>query len=402
MKTSIDHLPEYKQTQLRAIAELFSSCPAVDKLILFGSHARGDWVEDEETRYFSDYDLAAIVGDEEQVADRSLWGELERRTREIAGRTPVTLIVHDIKFVNREIRIGQYFFADIANEGVLLVDKRRFMLAKPKALNDRERLELAQYNFARWFDSASKFWRSSRDAGARQWLNEAAFLLHQATERYYHAALLVFTGYKERTHDIEKLGKMAAEQHPLLVDVLPKTELEDKRLFDLLKKAYIEARYSDSYRITSEELITLQARVVVLAERVRAACLEKLASFCGADKVRANLPVPPRMTEPVLTLGPLPPLPDDPKDFARWATDTAELSEQRARVERAQGRSEGQAEALLVILRARGLEVPADLEQQIRSCADPQRLGRWLQRAATGTSAAEILRTEADGERAAP
>ena len=101
-----------------------------------------------------------------------------------------------MKFVNREIRIGQYFFGDIANEGVALYDSRKFTLAKPKALNAEERLALAERNFSSWFDSAGKFWRSSRDAGARLWLKEAAFLLHQATERYYHSAILVFTGYK--------------------------------------------------------------------------------------------------------------------------------------------------------------------------------------------------------------
>ena len=400
MKTSIEHLPEDKQAQLGAIADVFRECPAVDKLILFGSFARGDWVEDEETGYVSDFDLCAVVDSERQVTDLATWGELEQRARAIAGRTPVTLLVHDIRFINREIRIGQYFWSDVANEGVLLLDRRRYTLARPKALNDAERLELAEHNFRTWFESATGFWRLSRHASARSLLKHAAFLLHQATERYYHAALLVFTGYKERTHDIEKLGKLAGEQHALLIDVLPKTEPADKDLFDLLKKAYIEARYSGSYRITPEELDTLQARVVVLAERVRAACQEKLASFCGADQVRADLPVPPWMAEPIL--GSLPPLPDDPKDFARWARDTAELSEQRARVERAQGRTEGQAEALLVVLRARGLAVPPELEQQILSCTDPERLGRWLQRAATGSSAVEILGAEADGERAAP
>ena len=46
-----------------------------------------------------------------------------------------------------------------------------------------------------------------QERGSGSW--EAAFLLHQATERYYHAAILVFTGYKQRTHDIELLGVQA-------------------------------------------------------------------------------------------------------------------------------------------------------------------------------------------------
>jgi len=183
-------------------------------LILFGSHARGDWVEVAETGYKSDYDFLIVVENSAQVSD---------------------------------VR-----------------------------------------NFSSWFDSAGTFWRSSRDAGARLWLKEAAFLLHQATERYYYSAILVHTGYKQRTHDIELLGNLAGEQHALMVDVLPKTEPEEKHLFDLLKRAYIDARYSMSYRISSTELATLQAQVLVLAERVREACLEKIATFCGANALRKD------------------------------------------------------------------------------------------------------------------
>jgi predicted nucleotidyltransferase len=150
MKTTIDHLPEDKQAKLRAITSIFTEPregAPVGMLILFGSHARGDWVEDAETGYKSDYDFLVVVDTEEQAADVMLWAELERRVRAIIGETPLTLIVHDVKFVNREIRIGQYFFSDIANEGVMLYDSRRFTLAKPKALNAEERLALAERNF---------------------------------------------------------------------------------------------------------------------------------------------------------------------------------------------------------------------------------------------------------------
>jgi uncharacterized protein len=90
-------------------------------------------VEDPETKYASDFDLLAVVATDKIAADVSLWHEMERRAREVAGKTPVTLIVHDIKFVNHEIRMGQYFFADVVNEGVLLFNSRHVQLAKPKA-----------------------------------------------------------------------------------------------------------------------------------------------------------------------------------------------------------------------------------------------------------------------------
>ena len=145
MKTTIDHLPDDQQQKLQAITAVFTSPDVaipIDMLILFGSRARGDWVDDQETGYKSDYDLLVVVENEQQVNDLTVWGDLERKVREIIGDTPLTFIVHDIKFVNKEIRVGQYFFGDIANEGVMLLDRRRFSLAKPKALNAQERLVL--------------------------------------------------------------------------------------------------------------------------------------------------------------------------------------------------------------------------------------------------------------------
>ena len=61
MKTDLDHLPERKREQVTAIAAVVRANAPVDMVILFGSYARGDWVEDLGTGYFSDYDLMAIV-----------------------------------------------------------------------------------------------------------------------------------------------------------------------------------------------------------------------------------------------------------------------------------------------------------------------------------------------------
>src|SRR5262245_40895606 len=117
MKTSLDHLPEPKRAKLTALVVLFREAVPKGPLVLVGSHARGDWVDDEETGYRSDFDLLAVVRDPKQANDHGFFRALEGRFREAAAPSPVTLIAHDLKFVNHEIRMGQYFFGDIANEG---------------------------------------------------------------------------------------------------------------------------------------------------------------------------------------------------------------------------------------------------------------------------------------------
>jgi hypothetical protein len=49
------------------------------------------------------------------------------------------------------------------------------------------------------------------------------------------------------------------------------------------------------------------------------------------------------------------------------------------------------AETLLHVLRSRGVEVSAELEERIMACSDPELLAAWLQRVATVASAAELL-----------
>jgi uncharacterized protein len=345
MKTSLDHLPEPKRAKLAALVAIFREALPKGLLVLFGSHARGDWVDDEETGYQSDFDLLAVVRDPKQAGDGVLFRGLEARLREAVAPTLVTLIAHDLKFVNHEIRMGQYFFGDIANEGVLLYAGEKLDFAKPKALNARERLSLGEHNFTYWFESASGFFRGCRYHESRGELSHAAFSLHQAAERYYHAASLVLSGYKDRTHDLEKLAQKAAEQHPRLVEALPKIEPEDERLFTLLRKAYIEARYNKAYRITLDELSALQGRVLGLAGRVREASLEKLASFCGPDAVSATLPTPPAPDEPLPAASP------------EWARAYGEARHAEGlREGEARGKAEGLRAAVLDLCEAFGLE----------------------------------------------
>ncbi len=289
MKTSLAHLPDAKRAQITAIAALIQAEVNAEQIILFGSHARGDWVVDETTGYRSDYDLLVIVAQEGLARDSVITADLWQRLRAIGDRTPVSVIVHHVKEVNQEIRAGQYFFIDIVREGIVLFDAKRVMLARPKVLGGAERLALARTHFAKWFASASGFWQIAGHCMARDLLPHAAFLLHQTAERYFHAALLVFTGYKLRTHDLAELAKQSGPLHPALAGALPRDTKEDERLFVLLRKAYIEARYAMNYRISMADLEALRARTLDLGARVREACVAQLGVL-GAEYPEAGVP----------------------------------------------------------------------------------------------------------------
>jgi predicted nucleotidyltransferase len=92
MKTALDHMPEQKQQELQRVIEIAREEIDLEMLILFGSYARGDWVEDldPETlqyRYQSDFDLqkhpARLIELSKTInfsgASPSLYGRLKSR-----------------------------------------------------------------------------------------------------------------------------------------------------------------------------------------------------------------------------------------------------------------------------------------------------------------------------------
>lgn len=295
MKTSLGHLPLRKREALARLKGLIlEKAPSTEMIILFGSHARGDWVEDEYMEdgtvyeYKSDFDILVVTADKRTANDESLWGGIESAfiPPPLSSRTSVEIISHHIQDVNEKLEKGWYFFSDVKKEGVLLYDSGRCKLARRRKLDFAEIREKAQDDFDCWFGNAKEFFDNFKYKLAKKSYKIAAFELHQATEHAYNAMLLVFTGYKPRSHNIDALGRRASRYELELKTVFPRKTEEQRRLFKLLKKAYVDARYTKSYRITKEELEYLASRVRrlhAIAERV---CRGKIASFAeeGASR----------------------------------------------------------------------------------------------------------------------
>ncbi len=132
--------------------------PQTEMLILFGSCARGDWVEEDLTvqghttyEYSSDFDILAIVKDKSLADKVDFWNDIEDKAGKHPVQTSIRLIAHDINFVNKRLEKGHYFFSDIKKEGIILYDSKKFKLAKPKQLTPQERLGQAKADFKHWF-----------------------------------------------------------------------------------------------------------------------------------------------------------------------------------------------------------------------------------------------------------
>ncbi|QBQ47221.1 HEPN domain-containing protein [Brevundimonas naejangsanensis] len=271
------------------------------KIILFGSYARGDWVHDPVGRYFSDFDLLVVV-DHEDLTDLEFWEAAnDRLLAEISTgsqlRTPVTFIVHSLDDVNQKLDLGRYFFTDIVRDGVVLFSEPDIVFVQPLPLSPTAALNETEGYFQEWTETASQRFRMAELAVIEEFNKVAAFELHQAAEALYTGLLLVLTLYTPRSHNLVHLRKLTEPLVPHLTEVWPHDTKFQKRCFELLRAAYVKARYSRHYKITEEELAYLTERIALLRGIVREACEKRLAELRQANDAVAGEPSPKEVDE---------------------------------------------------------------------------------------------------------
>jgi uncharacterized protein len=154
LKTSIDHLPIERQSEIREIVDAVRQRFPGEMIILFGSFARGDWVDDTYTEngtvyeYKSDYDILVVVDTEvlaiKKESNRHWQNKLRRDT---SLEVSLNVIFHGIEYLNSEIETGNYFFVDILKEGIMLYDNGKFTLSEPKPLKSNDRKYKARTYF---------------------------------------------------------------------------------------------------------------------------------------------------------------------------------------------------------------------------------------------------------------
>ena len=310
MKDRLDHLNLQKQREVAHIrkvileelqARLAASSSArvrsyrVLKLVLYGSFARGTWFDDRKSGRASDYDLLVIVSHKALTDMTRFWNGVEDRLyKDPKVNKDVSLIVHTLREVNAALRDGQYFFTEIINQGVLIYDvdakasskSRRAEIAEPASPNAQRTYDLAHSYYIGWKEYAQTFLEIGKSCisqkGRAQ--NICAFQLHQAAEAIYRMVLLTVTLYAPATHHLGKLRQRCEAIDPRLAEAWAPEQKPYRRYFELLRRAYVEARYSPAYETTPEILKWQADRIERLLKLADASCQERLDQYGAARK----------------------------------------------------------------------------------------------------------------------
>ena len=300
VRADLDHLPHRQQHELERIrTTLLTEFEAainsggggtqswrrdgkVLKIILFGSYARTDWVDEPDNGYLSDFDLLVIVSHEKLTNIHDYWFVAEDKIlRDPAVGRTLNVIVHTMTEVNQALSRGEYFWTDIIRDGIVLYELPGFPFARPQPMTTKDAAAMAQRYFNDWSTKVTESlagYAFYRDRGN---LRDAAYNLHQAVERAYIGFLLVHTFYFPRSHNIKFLRSLAEDVDQRLTAAWPREGRPERRRFEMLKRAYVEARYGDQYDISIEDLEILSNSAKTLSGLVASVCEERLAKLAS-------------------------------------------------------------------------------------------------------------------------
>ncbi|WP_165020631.1 HEPN domain-containing protein [Dysgonomonas sp. ZJ279] len=291
MKKSISHLPSANQRDLHFIVEsILTRIKQTEMIILFGSYARNDYVAYDEKYefgkiqfYVSDYDILVVTsGISDGVAIKAL-GNIEDlyydRAKDPDRQPPVQFIATDMKKLNKELKEGRYFYNQIKQEGVILYDSGNHKLARRRKLNFDQIKQQAQEYFDDKFDNANKFLGYTDDAIRKVDYKTGSFFLHQACESYIYAIRLVFTLENPKQHNLMKLLNSVKKYSDEFIKVFPQDTPEEKRLFELIKAAYVNGRYDPDFVVTKEDINALVPKVELLRDITKCICERKIKEY---------------------------------------------------------------------------------------------------------------------------
>lgn len=288
MKKSISYLPKEKQEDLNYLVKaVLEKIPETQMIILFGSYARNEYVAYDERMEFgikttkiSDYDILVVTYNiSDKLAGSRLDNIDDKYYTKPETQTPVQFINEDIKNLNKAIEEGRYFYTQIKEEGIMLYDSNKFKLARKRKLNFAEIKQQAEEYFEQKFKKANLFLDDAIHNEKKGEYVQASFYLHQASENYYYAIRLVFTLKSNKQHNLLKLSSSVKSYSDELATVFPLYPAEEKRLFDLIKAAYVEARYNPKFLVTKEDIDALIPKVELLRDITKRICEGKIGEY---------------------------------------------------------------------------------------------------------------------------
>jgi uncharacterized protein len=210
------------------------------------------------SQHISDCFLLVLIPD---LCNKELHEWQDKIENNCKSLMPVTALVLLTVTFEEWLKAGHRFALTIVQSATPVYDTGNISLAIPQNVANTITYKDCERQYTEGLMKAKEFLAGADLYRVRKQHAMAAFMLHQSAEQALRTLLKVGTGYHANTHSLDRLiryGSLIAYQLP---DIFPQKTDQEKRLFSLLQKAYIDTRYKEDFKICNDDLLDLSVRV---------------------------------------------------------------------------------------------------------------------------------------------
>jgi HEPN domain-containing protein len=267
MQTTFDNLSPTLLNQLAQLTQKIAAAIHPEKTLCYGYRT---WIYRDWSCFKEDtgcqetvkvtFDLLVITGNDNNQTDHEILQKIDLLATSLDCE--ITAVVQPLDAVNELIAKNSRFLTTLYYKAVLVYNAGSNVLTTPPVVPSHEETKCKiETTWNKCFRTAERFYKTACFCLNNSWNEKALFHLHQATQHTCMALLRVYTGYRSTTHNLSRLLALIENFSFVPSTIFPCSTEEETALFNLLNKAYYDARYKEDYSIPTEIANLLKKRV---------------------------------------------------------------------------------------------------------------------------------------------
>jgi HEPN domain-containing protein len=255
---------DFQSCQQEKLVSLILDVTRPDLIYMLGAssyHRKNESIfcpESTSSQYYSDYFFLILINSTNGKALYEWQDKIEQHCSSISS---VTTIILETSTFNNWLECGHLFARTVYNSSICLYNPEDISLSLPSDYDAGAEQKAMQKSYTEGLNKSQEFLAGAELYKIRKQNKMAAFMLHQSTEQALHTLLKIGTGFHCCTHNIERLLRYGSMVSYRLPDVFPRKTENEKRLFSLLQKAYVDVRYQENYIINISDLLLITEKV---------------------------------------------------------------------------------------------------------------------------------------------
>lgn len=268
MLTSFEHLTAAARESFVSGIETLVQVIEPELIVCYGTRVRtvsawSPFQQEPVPATRGEYDVLIVLREGDHRRDHEIIDMIERRNTD---DLVFMAVVHRLEGVREALLTNSTFFSTVCRRGVLVYGSMTSLQEyTPSAIVEPDLVQLA-FQWERWFGLSRNFLSTATESASRGWYALAAFMLHQAVEHACIAVVRVCMGYRPSTHSLTRLLRLVGNISIQVSSIFPCFTDEERELFSVLQRAYLDARYREVYNVSAAETAILIRRVRMLQQ----------------------------------------------------------------------------------------------------------------------------------------